>query len=111
MKITFNEIKTTSFIENQVGLDPKDKAVNLIEHDNFDNEVSYGDTGQVYDLVSNKEFAPGAGILNISDEGMPSLLINMKIHQTSTKHSYLALQVNLNSTSKIVKIAKKKQVN
>jgi len=105
MKITFNEIETNSFIENQVDLDPKDKAANLIEHDNFDNEVSYGDTGQVYDLVSNKEFAPGAGILNISDEGMPSLLINMKIHQTTTKHSYFALQVSLNSTSKIVKIA------
>ena len=87
MKITFNEIETTSFIDNQVDLDPEDKAGNLIEHDNFDNEVSYGDTGQVYDLVSNKEFAPGVGILNISDEGMPSLLINMKIHQTSTKHS------------------------
>ena len=105
MKITFNEIETTSFIDNQVDLDPEDKVANLIEHENFDNEVSYGDAGQVYDLVSNKEFAPGVGILNVSDVGMPSLLINMKIHQTSTKHSYFALQVNLNSTSKIVKIA------
>ena len=101
MKIKFNEIETTSFIENQIDLDPEDKIANLIEHDNFDNEVSYGDTGQVYDLVSNKEFAPGAGILNLSDEGMPSLLTNMKIHQTSTKHSYFALQVNLNKSTDV----------
>ena len=39
MEITFNEIDTTFFIENQVDLDPEDKVANLIEHDNFDNEL------------------------------------------------------------------------
>ena len=55
--------------------------------------------------MKNKEFFPGASILNIDVKGSPSLLVNWKIHETQAKHLYFAIQMNQDETSTVVQVA------
>jgi len=109
--MNFDETRTTRYLEIYGKSDPNNMTLDLIKNDNFDNDTSYGKTNEIFNLVNNKEFSPGVGILNIDNSGSFSLFVDWKIHATKSKHSYFALQINQHHTSKIVKLTNEDKPN
>ena len=100
----FDEISTNRYRDRHADTDPDNKVDHLIANGNFDESVNYSKTNEIFEVVKNVEFSPGASILNIDVKGTPSLLVNWKVHETKTKHSYFAIQMNQEDTSKVVQV-------
>jgi hypothetical protein len=111
ININFDQDATNRYRDYHAEKDPDHVVENLIANDNFDNNTSYGKTNEIFELMNNEEFSPGASILNINSNGSHSLLVNWKIHQTKSKHSYFSLQINQDVTSKVVKIVSEEKSN
>jgi len=100
----FDQVSTNRYRDRHADTDPDNKVDHLIANGNFDESVNYSKTNEIFELMNNEEFSPGASILNIDVKGTPSLLVNWKIHETQAKHSYFAIQMNQEDTSKVVQV-------
>ena len=101
----FDKEATTRYRDYHADTDPDNKVEHLIENGNFDDNVNYSKTNEIFEVMKNEEFSPGASILNIDAKGSPSLLVNWKIHETQAKHSYFAIRMNQDESSTVVQVA------
>ena len=101
----FNQEVTNPYWDHHADMDPDHKVEHPIKNWNFNDNVNYSKTNEIFEVMNNVEFSPGASILNIDVKGSPSLLVNWKSHETQTKYSYLTIQMDQEDTSKVVQVA------
>ena len=65
----FGEAETLPYLENHAKTDSDNMSESLIIESNFDINTAYGKTDNIFKLVNNDEFSPGASILNIDKAG------------------------------------------
>ena len=71
----FDQEATNRYRDHHADMDPDHKVEHLIENGNFDDNVSYSKTNEIFELMNNEEFSPGASILNIDvNVRLPSFL-------------------------------------